>query len=131
MIAVDASILVRFLVSDVHKQARRAKALVDRLDDAEARAFVSDIVLCEIVWVLGSCYGFDRVQIALALKKLVGARQLRFDANDQILRAISAYESSKGDFADYLIREHATAAGCDSIVTFDKSLHGDSGFVSP
>ncbi|OGQ83796.1 MAG: hypothetical protein A2289_24275 [Deltaproteobacteria bacterium RIFOXYA12_FULL_58_15] len=131
MIAVDTNILVRFLVNDDHKQARRAKALVDRLDDAEARAFVSDIVLCEIVWVLGSCYGFDRVQIALALKKLVGARQLRFDANDQILRAISAYESSKGDFADYLIREHATAAGCDSIVTFDKSLHGDSGFVSP
>ena len=131
MIAVDTNILVRFLVNDDPEQARKAKDLVHQLDDVEARAYVSDIVLCEIVWVLGSCYGFDRVQIALALKKLVGARQLRFDANDQILRAISAYESSKGDFADYLIREHATAAGCDSIVTFDKSLHGDSGFVSP
>jgi predicted nucleic-acid-binding protein len=131
MIALDTNILVRFLVNDEPKQGKKARDLVSQLDDAESRADVSDIVLCEIVWVLGSCYGFDRVQIALALKKLVGARQLRFDANDQILRAISDYESSKGDFADYLIREHAIAAGCDSVMTFDKSLHGDSGFLPP
>jgi predicted nucleic-acid-binding protein len=131
MIALDTNILVRFLVRDDPKQARKAKVLVDKLDEDEARAFVSDIVLCELVWVLASCYRFDRSQIVVALKKLVGARQLRFDSTDNVLRAINAYETSKGDFADYLIREHARAAGCETVVTFDKALHGHGSFAAP
>jgi predicted nucleic-acid-binding protein len=131
MIALDTNVLVRFLVGDDPKQAREAKALVTKLDEDEARAFVSDIVLCELVWVLASCYHLGRAQIVIALRKLVAARQLQFDSTDNILRAISAYETSKGDFADYLIREHARAAGCETVVTFDKALHGDAGFAAP
>jgi len=131
MIAIDTNVLVRYLVNDDPKQARKAKALVHQLDSEEARAYVSDIVLCELVWVLARRYGFDRAQIGLTLKRLTGARQLRFISSDNILRAIGAYESGKGDFADYLIREHAAAAGCESVATFDKKLHGEAMFVSP
>jgi predicted nucleic-acid-binding protein len=131
MIAIDTNILVRFLVNDDPKQARKAKTFVAQLDAEDARAYVSDIVLCELVWVLARSYRFDRAQIALVLRKLAGARQLRFDSTDHVLRALGAYEQSKGDFADYLIREHARAAGCESVVTFDQKLHGDGGFVSP
>lgn len=131
MIALDTNVLVRFLVNDEPKQARKAKALVGKLDEDEARAFVPDIVLCELVWVLASCYRFDRARIAVALKMLVAARQLRFDSTDNVLRAIAAYETSKGDFADYLIREHAKSAGCEMVVTFDKTLHADAGFAAP
>lgn len=131
MIALDTNVLVRFLVGDDPEQARKAKALVTKLDEDEARAFVSDIVLCELVWVLASCYRLGRAQIVIALRKLVAARQLQFDSTDNILRAISAYEKSKGDFADYLIREHAMAAGRETVVTFDKALHGDRGFAAP
>jgi predicted nucleic-acid-binding protein len=131
VIAIDTNILVRYLVNDDPLQARRAKALVDRLDEEESRAYVSDIVLCELVWVLSSCYGFDRAQITLALRKLAAARQLRFASTDNVLRAIGAYEQHKGDFADYLIREHAKAAGCTSVLTFDKKLYEDGIFTAP
>lgn len=131
MIALDTNVLVRFLVSDDAAQARKAKALVDQLEDDEARAFVSDVVLCELVWVLTRSYQFERGEIAAALKQLALARQLRFDAVDNVLRAIAAYENGKGDFADYVIREHARAAGCDSVHTFDKKLLKEDMFASP
>jgi predicted nucleic-acid-binding protein len=131
MTALDTNILVRYLVRDDEKQARKAQALVDQLDADDERAYVSDVVLCEIVWVLTRSYGFERSQIALALKQVAGAKQLRFDSVDHVLRALAAYERGKGDFADYLIREHAKAAGCDTIVTFDKRLLKEEMFASP
>ena len=131
MTAIDTNVLVRFLVGDDPAQARRAKALVDRLERREERAYVSDIVLCELVWVLTRSYGFERAQILPALERLAAARQLRFDSVDNVLRALSAYARGKGDFADYLIREQAKAAGCSAVVTFDRRLLGEEMFTSP
>jgi predicted nucleic-acid-binding protein len=131
MIALDTNVIVRFLVNDDLKQARKAKALVGQLDTKENRAFVSDIVLCELVWVLSSRYGFSRAQITLTLKRLAGARQLELGSSDGVRLAIEAYEKGTGDFADYLIREHARAVGCESVATFDKMLYRDSMFVAP
>lgn len=129
MSALDTNVLVRFLVRDEPAQARRAKALVDALEDREERAYVSDIVLCELVWVLARSYGLARSDIASALRRLVTARQLRFDSVDNVLRALGAYENGKGDFADYLIREHARAAGCSVVMTFDQRLLAEEGFA--
>ena len=46
-------------------------------------------------------------------------------------RSLAAYDRGKGDFADYVIREQAKAAGCDTVVTFDKVLLRDEMFASP
>ncbi len=131
MIALDTNVLVRFLVRDDKAQARKAKALVDRLGDGDSRGYVSDIVLCELVWVLTRSYRFERRRIVAALGRLAAARQLKFDSVDEIIRAVFAYERGKGDFADYLIREHARGAGCDSIATFDRDLLKDDMFSMP
>ena len=114
MTALDTNVLIRFLVGDDRAQARKARALVNRLEMDEERGYVSDIVLCEMVWVLGRSHGFDRTRIAETLKRLVTARQLRFDSVDGVLRALLAYENGKADFADYLIREHARQPGARS-----------------
>lgn len=47
MIALDSSVILRFLLRDDPKQSKKAKALVDRLDQDDERAYVSDVVLCE------------------------------------------------------------------------------------
>ena len=43
--------------------------------------------------------------------------------------ALDAYEAGKGDFADYLIREHARAADCEHVATFDRVQLRERGFV--
>lgn len=131
MISLDTIVLVRILVGDDPVQTRKATQLLDRLAASGQAAHVGEIVLCELVWVLHAGYGHRREQITIALRQLLSAKQLMFEQPDQIRRALVAYEHGKGDFADYVIREQAKAAGCDTLATFDKVLLRDEMFASP
>lgn len=47
-----------------------------------------------------------------------------------VTRALDAYDAGGGDFADYLAREQARAAECETVATFDKVLLRERGFVA-
>ena len=131
MIAVDTNVLVRFVVRDDARQAARARRLFERLQSEGTQAYVTDIVLCELVWVLERSYRIERAEIAEVLARLIRARALTFDSTERIAGAIQSYMVGKGDFSDYLIREHATARDCENVVTFDRQLLREAGFVAP
>lgn len=131
MIALDTNVLVRFLREDDEAQFRAAAAVVSRAGRAGEQLFVSDVALCEVVWVLSASYDVPKPEIVAILRKLLHSRQLTFRASDVLVRALEAYAAGKGDFADYVIREDAAAAGCDSVATFDKALLKEAGFARP
>ena len=131
MIALDTNVIVRFLVEDDRKQASRARLLVKNAAASKTPLYVSDIVFCEVVWVLDSAYGFGREEIVRTLRRLLQARNLRIRSAEQIAGALDAYASGPGDFADYLIREQAHEAGCDVVATFDRALLNQPGFRAP
>jgi predicted nucleic-acid-binding protein len=64
-------------------------------------------------------------------RSLVNARNLMFASSDHLARALAAFASGRGDFADHLIREHARAAGCSAVATFDIVLLKEQGFSAP
>lgn len=130
-VALDTNVLVRFLVADDVSQSRDAAALVERAIDAGESLFVPDVVVCETVWVLVAAYKIPRAEISAVLRELLRARHLVFSRADVLARALSAFDDGKGDFADYLIREQAFAAGCETVVTFDRVLLRDRGFAAP
>jgi predicted nucleic-acid-binding protein len=130
VIALDTNVLVRFVVEDDPAQTERARACLQRIVDAGSTAFVPDIVLCEIVWVLESSYKLRRPEIVRALSKLLRASHLAFLSPDPLARALEAYEAGRGGFADYLIREQAKAYGCEAVATFDGDLLKEPGFVA-
>ncbi|MGE5047486.1 MAG: twitching motility protein PilT, partial [Deltaproteobacteria bacterium] len=82
-------------------------------------------------WVLSSAYRVSRAEIGDVLGQLLGATHLVFRDVDVLLRAREAFARGRGDFADYVIREGAFAAGCDQVATFDRSLLREQGFVAP
>ena len=129
MIALDTNVLVRYLVEDDARQAAAAASFIARSIAEGEGLFVSDVVVCETVWVLGGSYHVGRKEIASLLRNVLRARHLVFRAVDQLIRALDAYEAGKGDFADYLIREHARAADCEQVATFDRVLLLEWGFV--
>lgn len=131
MIALDTNVLVRYLVEDDVKQTTVAAALIERAIADDESLFVSDVVVCETVWVLSVAYKVGRKEIAAVLRNLFRARHLAFGTVEQLIRALEAYELGKGDFADYLIREHARAAEYDTVATFDRVLLKEKGFVAP
>lgn len=130
MIALDTNVLVRFIVEDDPRQAAAAAKLVERAVMADQPLFVSGIVLCELVWVLGGSYGVSRAEIARVLRELLRARHLSFEAPDQFVRALAAFLRGKGDFADYLILERGRAAGCEAVATFDRVVLKERGFTA-
>lgn len=131
MIALDTNVLVRFLVEDDPDQTQRAQKVLQRAVDTDTTCYVSEVVMCEIVWVLETCYKFRRNEITGVLERLIRARHLAFSSLDRLARALQSYRSGQGDFADYVIREHARTAGCESVVTFDGDLLKEHGFLAP
>ncbi|MGQ0640616.1 MAG: PIN domain-containing protein [Gemmatimonadaceae bacterium] len=131
MIAVDTYVLVRFLVEDDARQSAAAVALVERAVRSDDSLYVSVIVLCETVWVLSVSYRVPRLDVVKTLQDLLRAKHLTFDDPDRLARAIDSFTTGRGDFADYLIREDALAAGCSSVVTFDRELLREAGFDRP
>lgn len=131
MIALDTNVLVRFLVEDDEKQSQRATQLIRNAQKRGEQLFIGDIVMCETVWVLSTSYDFSRPEIVRVMSGLLRARGVVFNSSDRLARALQAYASSKGDFADYLIREHASDAGADTVATFDRALLRQDGFSKP
>lgn len=131
MIGLDTNVLVRFLVEDDDLQSRKAARLIERAVEKGGTLFVSDVTLCEVVWVLSVSYKVTRATIAATLRQLLRAKHLAYADSDLLARALSAFDKGKGDFADYVIREHGKKAGCDTIATFDRNLLREEFFSTP
>ena len=122
MRGLDTNVLVRFLVGDDPEQAARAASLLSRATAEGERLYIPQIVVCELVWVLGYAYDKGRSEIAAGLEKLLRARQLTFEEVDEIRRALERFAAGDGDLADWLIWERSRAAGAGGVVTFDSRL---------
>lgn len=120
MIAVDANIIIRFLVKDDHAQAEK---VLDRFKKAETDKetfFVTLLVVMEVVWVLESVYEYPRKEILSAMESLSRLTILKFENIDLIHKLLSLGEKSNHDLSDILIGLCARYHGCDYTVTFDK-----------
>lgn len=114
MIAIDKTLIVRYLTGDHPAQSARAKALID----AEP-VYVCLTVLLETEWVLRSVYGYGTTQIARALRGFCGLPQVTLEEPVLAAQALDWLEGGM-DFANAL--HLAKSAGCTEFVTFDRSL---------
>jgi predicted nucleic-acid-binding protein len=128
MIALDTNLLVRLLIQDDVSQARAVERLVIRARRDRTPLFVSTVVLCELVWVLTRRAKQSRAGIADALERLLNTESIVVANPGPARAAVAAYRDGAGDFADYIIREEALAAGAPEVVTFDRALRGETGF---
>ena len=131
MIALDTNVIVRFLVEDDKAQSRQAKRLIESVVNRDDKVFLSDLVMVETVWVLSRSYGFDRMEIAEALRMVLSAKNIEFESSDRLAKALRSYVEGRAGFSDYLIREIALEHNCEHVATFDKRLLKDEGFEKP
>ena len=122
MKGLDTNVIVRYLTQDDPVQARKANAIIEDALLGGERLHIDTIVFCELVWVLGSAYHFNRATIADTLAKLIDSAQLSVDDRDSMRDAVARYAEGSGDFADYLVALRNRRAGCDSTLTFDRAL---------
>jgi predicted nucleic-acid-binding protein len=124
MTGLDTNVLVRYLVGDDPIQASRARRAIERGE----RFLVDGVVLCELVWVLESGYGFSRADIAGVLERILATAQFEIESKDLALTALDDFRRSGADFADCLIGRRNQATGASETLTFDRRLRGLAAF---
>ena len=129
MIGLDTNILVRYVTQDDLKQWQLAAGLIE----AEGQlCFLSNIVLCEFVWVLrGKPYQFTRQQISEVLETILATPVMEFENRSAVYQALQRMKLGQADFSDYLIGAIAHQAQCSTTYSFDRKLIGEKGFQYP
>ena len=120
MIGIDTNVLVRYIAQDDAAQSRRATSFIEKECNEAAPGFVGLVVLVEVVWVSESSYGAAREDVADIVRRILSIKQLVVQDAETAWKALRLFESGKTDFADCLVERSAMAAGCKSVVTFDK-----------
>ena len=122
MIAVDANVLLRYLLRDDEAQAERARRVIE----GGERILITDVVLAETLWTLaGRRYRAAKADLVAVVDNLLEDPNVYFEDDDAIWSALQAYRETDADFADALIVHKAlrTAAvdddELDLVYTFD------------
>lgn len=118
MIGLDTNVLVRYLTQDDAAQAAQANELVDQLT-ASQPGHVTMIALAETYWVLCGAYRTDRKTACATVQALLESQELVVERADTVRRALRR-ATEGADFADALISELGSDAGCERTVTFDR-----------
>jgi len=131
VIGLDTNVLVRYLVEDDEEQTERAAALIEGAADRGEKLFLGHIVLCELTWVLAVAYRRSREEIVHALVAILRTAQFVVEDPDLAHRAVGRFEEGRADFADYVLAERASGAGCERVATFDEELLHEDTFFRP
>ena len=128
MNALDTNVLVRYLTQDDARQAAAAAAEIEGAAAKDERLRIQPLVLCELVWVLETAYGFGKTEILDVLDRILRTRQFDVADKDMVWHALAEYRHGKGDFSDYYIGRTNERDGAIPTLTFDKALKGSARF---
>lgn len=128
MPALDTNVILRYIVEDDPKQTRVAQRYIEQHIEAGDALFLATSVILETEWVLRSVYKFTRDATIDALVGLLEAREMTFQDEASIERAVHLYREFNIDFADCL--HLATAQTFDQLplASFEKKARDIAGF---
>lgn len=125
MVGLDTNILVRYFTRDDEQQWQQATKLIEN----EEQCFVTNIVLCELAWVLrGEPYRFSKDEILNTLETMLHSQIFEFEDRSVVYQAIQRTRHRSGDFSDYLIGAITRQQGFHETATFDRKLKSEKGF---
>jgi predicted nucleic-acid-binding protein len=122
MILIDTNVLLRVLLQDDPQQHKEALASLRRLERAGKKALVCQVVLAELVWVLGRLKKVPRETLAQMLHGLSSMDVLEFEQRSRMLSALAIYENHSVDFADALLAAAAAEKGHNGVLSFDRDM---------
>lgn len=119
MIGVDSNVLVRLFVRDNPEQTARAVEFLAHRT-AEDPAFVSAVVLAELVWALDRTYHYASTAIHEALDGLFESTNILIEREALMQAAVALAAQRNADVPDSIIAALAADAGATKTVTFDQ-----------
>lgn len=120
MIGLDTNILIRYIVQDDEQQAQLASDIIENQCSIANPAFINEITLCEIVWVLKRAYHYDKAIILTIIKQLLSVDEIFISSHTEAWQAYHDYKKGNADFSDYFIARINEKFGCHFTFSFDK-----------
>ena len=120
MSGVDTNVLIRWLVGDDDAQTARVEVLFETAQAEGSVFLVPCTVALEVEWVLRSRYRFAKPAVLQAFNALLETRELDFQHEDALERALHRYCEGSADFADCLHAGLCSTAGEAPLLTFDE-----------
>ena len=119
MFGLDTNVLVRYFVQDDKNQAFNATRIFEKISNVNP-AFVNNIVMCELIWVLSRAYRYEKPLIVNVINQLLGTMNIEFENVEVLRKALRHYANGNADFSDYLIAEINKINQATTTYTFDK-----------
>jgi predicted nucleic-acid-binding protein len=120
-IAIDASVLVRYLTGDVQTLATAATNLFRAAQSGKVRLVIPTSTIQETVHVLEWFYHLDSTVIAPKLISVLTLPNVDTPDARWVMEALQFYRFKNCDFGDALLCAFARSKGLD-VATFDKDL---------
>lgn len=128
MIGLDTNVLIRYIVQDDEQQSQLATDVIENQCSVENPAFINEVTLCEIVWVLKRAYRYDKTIILTILKQLLSIDEVYISSHPAAWSAYYDYETGNADFSDYFIARINKLMGCPFTFSFDKKTCQNENF---
>lgn len=120
--AVDANVILRYLLDDLPDQAAKARRLIE----SDEVLGLTAVTLAEIAWTLaGPRYRIDRGTVALRLIELLGRENLvtiGFDKGEAQASLATCTSGAAAHLGDALVAACARSAGVRDMYSFDESF---------
>ena len=124
---LDTNILLRYLTRDDEAKARRALALMIRVERGEEQVVTSPMVIFETVFTLEKSYRIARSTIKERLEDIISLRGLRLANKQLYYDALDLYASKNISFADAYNVAFAKVCGVSEVYSWDSDFDGIEG----
>lgn len=117
---LDTSVLLRLLVGEPEKQAKKAEEALDAISEAGGKVYVSDLVLSETYFALQFHYKVPKKEAITVLKNLSQSEEIECSTHARFVLTQTNLHSANPGFVDLLIHAQYKATGMP-MLTFEKA----------
>ncbi len=120
---LDTNIFLRPIVKDSQRAARECGELFQEIKIGKINAFISNLVLIEIHWVLKRFYQLEKEDLLKILKSIHKLKNLRIENKENLGKALELYEEHNVKLVDAVIASHPKILNKEAIViSYDKDF---------
>ena len=121
---LDTNVILRYLLRDDEIRAQRCLELLEKAEKREINLRTTDLVIAELVWVLGSpaTYSLPRDRIRDLLLPVILLPGLKLPGKKLYRRIFELYVDQNIDFIDAYNAAHMEKRGLSHIYSYDSDF---------
>ena len=119
-VGIDSNILLRALLDDDVQQSAMSRDVIASFGPTNV-GYIGVTVILELFWVLKSRYKLGRELLCDTISSLLTTEGLEIESFESVSRSVTRFAKGGVDFADILLAERNSEAGCIHTVTLDQN----------